>query len=95
MAENKEKDGKVVISLWIDKELVEKLDYFADKAGITRSKILSNIIEAAVHDLGILSKLGIMRIVKFFLDMREAIKNVGTEYKDKQILSTIMKDKNK
>ncbi len=95
MAQDKEKDGKVVVSLWIDKELVNKLDSFADKVGITRSKILSNIIEAAVHDLGIMEKTGVLSIAKFYLDIREAIKSMGTTYKDKKILTTIMNDKRK
>lgn len=95
MAQDKEKDGKVVVSLWIDKELVNKLDSFADKVGITRSKILSNIIEAAVHDLGIMEKTGVLSIAKFYLDIREAIKSMGTTYKDKKILTTIMSDKRK
>jgi len=56
---------------------------------------LSNVIEAAVHDLGILDKMGFVRMATFYLDMREAIKNMGTTYKDKKILSTIMNDPSK
>jgi hypothetical protein len=93
MAKEIKKDDKVAVSFWVDKEIADKLDYFAEKGGITKSKLLSNIVEAVLHDMTIIDKVGFVGVACFLMDLREAIKNKFTNYKDKRIMSNIMKDK--
>jgi hypothetical protein len=90
MTANTIKDGKVAVSFWVEKEIAEKLDYLADKGGITKSKLLSNMAEAMVHDMLIMDKIGAIRVARLYLDLREAIKNKATEFKDKKIIPNIM-----
>jgi hypothetical protein len=90
MAKEKEKDEKVVVSIWVDKKTVKDLDYVADKGGLTRSKLLSNILEATAHDLMVLDKFGVVRMSAFFWDMRDALKNARSQFKNKFIMGTLM-----
>jgi hypothetical protein len=90
MAKEKEKDEKVVVSIWVDKKVVKDLDYIADKGGLTRSKLLSNILEASAHDLMELDKLGVIRMSTFFWDMRDALKNARSQFKNKFIMGTLL-----
>ena len=92
MANVKQKEGKVAVSFWIEKDVADKLEYLAEKGGLTKSKLLSNIVEAAVHDIMLVDKVGIVRLVCFLQDLREAIKNKTTN-DDKKIMPNIMKNK--
>jgi len=69
-----------------DKDTADKLEYIAEKGGITRSRLLSNIAEAAAHDFMLGDKFGFVRFARFYHQMRERLKNKTTEYKDKNIL---------
>jgi predicted DNA-binding protein len=93
MAKETQKDGKVAVSFWIEKDIADKLDYLAEQGGITKSKLLSNIVEVVVHDMMIVDKLGIIKLGRFYYELREGIKNKTTKYKDKKIMSDIMEDK--
>jgi predicted DNA-binding protein len=89
MVKEAKKDNKVAVSFWIDKDLVDKLDYLADKGGLTKSKLLSNIVEAVVHDMMLVDKVGIVRLASFLQDLREAIKNKIAN-KNKKIIPILM-----
>lgn len=93
MAKDTQKDGKIAVSFWVEKDIADKLDYLAEKGGITKSKLLSNIVEVVVHDMMIVDKLGIIKLGRFYYELREGIKNKTTKYKDKKIMSDIMEDK--
>jgi hypothetical protein len=90
MAKEKEKDEKVVVSIWVDKKTVTDLDYIADKAGLTRSKLLSNVLEASAHDLIVLDKCGVIRMSAFFWDLRDALKNARSQFKNKFIMGSLL-----
>lgn len=83
-----QKEGKVSVSFWVDKDAADQLEYLAEKGGITRSRLLSNIAEGAAHDLMLLDKLGVVRLAAFYHQVREGIKKKTTEYKDKNIIIT-------
>ena len=46
----KEKAGKMATTLWIDKTVVRKLDKLAQKGGLTRSKLMANLIFFPIAD---------------------------------------------
>jgi predicted DNA-binding protein len=95
MAKDSQKEGKVAVSFWIEKDIADRLEYLAEKGGLTKSKLLSNIVEVVVHDLMIVDKFGIVRLGRFYHEMREGIKNKTTKYKDKKIMSDIMENEEK
>lgn len=88
MTNIKQKEGKVAVSFWIEKDSADKLEYLAEKGGLTKSKLLSNIVEAVVHDMMLVDKVGIVRLARYLQDLREAIKNKTTN-KNKIIMSEI------
>ena len=90
MTKDEKKEGKVAVSFWVEKEVADKLEYLAEKGGLTKSKLLSNIVEAVVHDMMIVDKFGIVRLGRFYHELREGIKNKTTKYKDIKIMSEIM-----
>ncbi len=90
MTKNTAKDGKVAVSFWVDKDIADKLDYLADRGNITKSKLLSNMAEAVVHDMLILDKIGVVSVALFFRDLKDAIKGKTTKFKDRKIIPDIM-----
>ena len=54
-----EKGDKQAVTIWIKKDLVEKLDQFAEKGDLTRSKLISNLVEVGVEELTIMNKVGL------------------------------------
>lgn len=69
----KEKQGQT-ISVWVSEELAEDLATLAKKAGITRSKLASNILEVATKDLKTLNKVGVLKLTVLLRDMQDALK---------------------
>ena len=66
-----EKGDMQAVSLWIDKDLVEKLDKFSEKAGITRSKLCANIIRTGVEEIEFADKIGFMAFALVIRDLTE------------------------
>jgi hypothetical protein len=69
----KSKHGQT-LSVWVDEDVLNDLDLLAKKAGITRSKIVCNILEVATSELKALDKVGILRVTLFLRDLEEVIK---------------------
>jgi predicted DNA-binding protein len=69
-----EKGNKKAVSIWIDKELDIKIEYLADKAGITKSKLLANMIEVTVEEIEAADKIGLLALARVFQDLRERTK---------------------
>jgi len=70
----KEKGDKMAVTLWLDKSIVERLDRLAEKGGLTRSKLMANLIEVGSEDSVLLEKLGLWAVARIFMDMRDRLK---------------------
>lgn len=70
------------ISLWLDDDLVARVDALADKSGITRSKILANMIEMNVKSLERADSAGILPLVLLMRDLEEGLKGWVRQVKD-------------
>jgi len=57
----KEKGDMQAVTIWIKKDLVTQIDQFAEKGDLTRSKLISNLVEVGVEELTIMNKVGIWR----------------------------------
>ncbi len=69
----KDKPGQT-LSVWVDEELTESLTLLAKKAGITRSKLVSNILQVATEDLKSLDRVGVLKVTLLLRDMQDALK---------------------
>jgi len=69
-----EKGDKQAVTIWIDKGLVDRLEVLAAKGDITRSKLITNIVEVGVEELEVMNKLGIWATARVFEDIRQWFK---------------------
>lgn len=75
------KNGRTVC-LWLDDDLVVRVDALAEKSGITRSKILANMIEMNVKSLERADSAGILPLVLLMRDLEEGLKGWVRQVKD-------------
>ena len=64
----KEKGDMQAVTIWIKKDLVTQIDQFAEKGDLTRSKLISNLVEVGVEELTIMNQYVLFSIqikVKF------------------------------
>lgn len=69
----KRRNGRTV-GLWLEKDLIARVDALADKAGITRSKFLANMVELNVKSLERADSLGILNMAILIRDLEEGLK---------------------
>ena len=70
----KEMGDKQAVTVWLSKDLVEKLDRFAEDGGLTRSKLIANILDVGIEELVIMDKFGVWAIAKIFEDIRQRLR---------------------
>jgi len=75
------KDGRT-ISLWLEGDLVSRVDALAAKAGVSRSKILANMIELNVKSLERADSVGILEMALLIRDLEEGLKGWVRQVKD-------------
>lgn len=63
-----------IIGLQVDQVLVDRIDTLAEKASLSRSKLMMNLLEVGVDYLEFMDDLGIVAVVKVFKDMKENFK---------------------
>lgn len=49
-----------ILHMRVDKDLTDKLDYYCNRAGLNRTKLVTNMIESCFVDLDILDKTGML-----------------------------------
>jgi len=69
-----EKGDKQAVTIWVDKGLVVKIEALAEKGGLTRSKIITNLIDVGVEELEAMNKLGLWATLRVFEDIRQWLK---------------------
>ena len=70
----KEKGDKMAVTIWLDKKIVDRVDRLADKGGLTRSKLMANLIEVGSEDVVLSEKLGLWAVARIFRDMADRLK---------------------
>jgi predicted DNA-binding protein len=63
-------------SIQLEPEIIEKIDYYAKKYDISRSKLMRNLIISGLDDMKILHKAGILKTVQFTDKVVTTIKNL-------------------
>ncbi len=79
----KEKGNMQAVTIWIKKDLVEKIDQFAEKGDLTRSKLISNLVEVGVEELTIMNKVGIWAMARIYEDIRQRLRGNKSKTKEK------------
>lgn len=69
-----EKGDKQAVTIWIDKSMVERIEKLAQKGDITRSKLITNIIEVNVGELEAMNKMGVWATARVFRDIGESLR---------------------
>ena len=83
-----EKGDKQAVTIWIRKDLVAKIDALAEKGDLTRSKLISNLVEVGVEELTVMNKVGLWAMAKIYEDIRQRLrgrkgkKDEGTREED-------------
>lgn len=68
------KGSKRQVSMYLDAELVEMLDAAAEKADITRHKLMENLLKVSLEELMTVDKLGLFKFSLILRDMHEGLK---------------------
>lgn len=79
-----EKGDMQAVTIWIKKDLVDRIDKLAEKADITRSKLITNLVDVGVEEVEVLDTLGVLAVAKVFEDMRERFKKSREEKQTKK-----------
>ena len=61
------------ITLRLNSELLERAQVLANKAGISRHKLLSNLFEAGIESMEDLDRIGILRVAILTRNFQEAM----------------------
>ena len=49
------------MTIWLRKDLISEIDQIAEEGSLTRSRLLKNLITAAVGEIEIIDKIGMLR----------------------------------
>lgn len=60
----KHSSDKMIIACLMEKDLVERLDYYAGKIGVNRSILMRNCLESSIDDLKLMEVTGILAAVR-------------------------------
>lgn len=55
----------------IPNETIKRLDYFSKKMGLSRQKLVANLLECECDDLALADKVGLLRLGRAVADLRE------------------------
>lgn len=79
------KPNKIPVSVRFTPDIIERLDRLAQKAGLDRTSLMTNLIETGVVALENSEKVGLLQIGILIRDLEYALKDWATGWKKKQI----------
>jgi predicted DNA-binding protein len=66
--------AKKNVTMWLEPEWVERIDRLAEKAELSRARILENIVKMNIEELELVDKVGFFQFSKILKDLREGIR---------------------
>jgi len=81
----KHPENQKPLTCWADKEFVVRIDKLSEKAGLTRSKLVQNLLEVAVDEMELMQSLGILSTAIVFRDLKETIKKWSEKESKKMV----------
>lgn len=79
------KTEKAKISLWVDSEVLERIDDLAKMGGITRTKLMNNMLDETSKTLRACGKVGILQVSLLIRDMGENLSDWAVRLRGKKI----------
>ncbi len=68
-----EKGDKMAVTIWIDKDVIQRLDRIAENVNLTRSKLIANIVDANLLEVEVFDKTGLLKAAMWVHDMKDQI----------------------
>jgi predicted DNA-binding protein len=65
---------RITVGGSVDREVYERLGRLAEKAGITQSRLVANMVEVSVDYLETMDKLGVIAFARVFDEMRAKLR---------------------
>jgi len=82
--EKKKKERGMNISVWMNQETLDEIDKTAEWAGLTRSKLMQNIIDVGITEVKLFKAVGIIKLTFISLDLRKQWKKAIKEIPDEE-----------
>ena len=79
----------VVMSAKVRPQVLEQVKYLAQKAGVSPSKFLSNLMETVLPDLVVCESLGVFKIAALMRDLQEDLGSWSEFIKDRAKRSNV------
>ncbi len=70
------------LTVWVDPELLEVADRLAERAGITRAKLLENILDVGIRELMGFEKWGVFTFALVIRNVKDKLKAFVKEMND-------------
>jgi predicted DNA-binding protein len=67
--------AKITVCGRVDEKVFKRLNKLSEKAGITQSRMISNMIEVSIDYLEVMDQIGVIAFTRVFDDMREKLKS--------------------
>lgn len=61
------------------KEMSDKLDYYAEKMGLSKNQLMVNLLSCEIDELAVLDKLGVLRFGSGVRNLLEAYRSRGKQ----------------
>jgi hypothetical protein len=74
MARPKEKEPKIQQTVMLKPSVIKEIERIADKAGLTKSQFMGNLIDAALDEALAMERLGILRTIIVGSDIMKKFK---------------------
>ena len=75
----------MAVTVWVKKDLVSRIDNLAEKGGLSRSKLIANLLEVGVEEIEVADKVGFWALARVYQDLRERLKKkIGNGIKDER-----------
>lgn len=76
MAKPKVHDDGTTVTIWLDKDMIRRLDVIAAKVGISRSRLVSNLLGCGLDDAESFAALGILDLAVMMRDFKDRMSKV-------------------
>lgn len=67
--------AKITVSGRVDEKVFKRLNKLSEKAGITPSRMIGNMLEVSIDYLEFMDQLGVIAFTRVFDDMREKLQS--------------------
>lgn len=82
----KKQSNKTMVSIWLEPDIIKTIDAIAKRAGITRSRLIHNLIETGYDELNTQKNIGLIKFTLLLRQFKLSIKPIIKEAEKKIIV---------